>query len=484
MSGKRPARKEPGARPGAAPTTPPTNSSPDDLLLPSGRVDRGAVFRAARAQQAAGDPPDAPAPIIDDDGLGDDDDALPPVAPGAPADDAPLQPQRVVFTLARDLDKRLDKYLTDRISFMSRAKLQALIESGGVTVNGKPAKPSTNLRLNDVVEVHIQPPPAEDVPPQDIPLEVLFEDEHLVVLNKSPDIIVHPARSHLSGTLINALAYHFRHRSASGGDLSGVGREFARPGVVHRLDRQTSGVIVFAKTDQAHWQLANQFMQRTVDKRYIALVHGEVTPLVDVIDEPLGPHPSREKGHREKQVVRHDHLGKPAVSVYRVLGTYDLGGHARRADSSGARASQPAPGAGWSAQPGTPAPLPRLSTRSASVSRDSSRISLVEVELKTGRTHQIRVHLMHRGYPLVADDLYGGRPLALPTGERIDRVALHAARLTFRHPISNAPMTFTAGFPPDLRTFLTAARAPNGAIVAEPASPPGALITMAQLIDG
>lgn len=489
MSGKRPARKQPPARAGSGPTPPP---STDDLLLPSGRVDRGAVYRAAKAQSDAAAAP--PASIMDDDGLGGDDELD--ATPGAAG--APMQPQRVVFTLARDLDKRLDKYLTDRISFMSRAKLQALIESGGVTVNGKPAKPSTNLRLNDVVEILIEPPPAEDVPPQDIAIEVLFEDEHLIVLNKSPDIIVHPARSHLSGTLINALAYHFRHRSATGGDLSGVGREFARPGVVHRLDRQTSGVIVFAKTDQAHWQLANQFMSRTVDKRYIALVHGRVEPLVDVIDEPLGPHPSREKGHREKQVVRHDHLGKPAVSVYRVLGVYDLSAPppGTRAASKGRPSSRtpatpaqkpPSPGTGWASAPDSEsAPAPRAASASASASasanRNSTLVSLVEVELKTGRTHQIRVHLMHRGYPLVADDLYGGRPLALHTGERIDRVALHAARLSFRHPITHAPMTFTAHFPPDLRAFLSAARAARGAIIAEPHSSPGALISVEQLV--
>ncbi|MFN3311802.1 MAG: RluA family pseudouridine synthase, partial [Thermomonas sp.] len=175
--------------------------------------------------------------------------------------------------------------------------------------------------MGDVVEVAVPPPPSEDFPEEDIPLDVLFEDEHLIVLNKSPDIIVHPARTHKKGTLINALAFHFRHRSSLGGSLSGVGRQFARPGVVHRLDRATSGCIVFAKTEQAHWQLANQFMARTVDKRYVTLAHGHVEPVIDVIDLPLGPHPSRERGYREKQVVRHDALGKPAVTIYRVLAT-------------------------------------------------------------------------------------------------------------------------------------------------------------------
>ncbi len=477
------ARRGKGEKPGQAKPPEPDTSKTSDLILPSGRVDRSAIFRAAqedaqRRKEALADDPDlvsaaldapsAPASAPDSPGESDaDDDDLSPPAP-------PAQPQRVVFRLTRDLDKRLDKYLTDRISFLSRSKLQALIESGGVKVNAKPAKSSTNLRLGDTVEVLIEPPPTEDVPPENIPLEALFEDEHLIVINKSPDIIVHPARSHLKGTMINALAYHFRHTSPLGGHLSGVGGEFARPGVVHRLDRQTSGVILFAKTDQAHWNLANQFQNRTVDKRYIALVHGAVEPLVDVIDEPLGPHPSREKGYRELQVVRHDHLGKPAVSVYRVLGVYG-GGAAGRGTASPASMTAPSPG--WK-------PPPSRAVRATPAHRrdvpEAGPVSLVEVELKTGRTHQIRVHLQHRGYPLLADDLYGGKVVTLPSGIAVSRVALHAALLTFRHPISGKPMEFRAHFPDDLRTFLAGLR--RGPITIEPAEPPGAKLRIADLL--
>src|SRR5262249_49749785 len=151
---------------------------------------------------------------------------------GEPDEDEELR--TVTFKLQRDLSKRLDKYLTDRITFMSRNQLQKLIDEGGVMVNGRQPKASTVLYAGDEVEVVIPPPPSKDIVPEDIPLDVLYEDEHLIVLNKQPDIIVHPARSHLKGTMLSALAFHFQR---GGGQLSKVGGEFARPGVVHRLDR-------------------------------------------------------------------------------------------------------------------------------------------------------------------------------------------------------------------------------------------------------
>lgn len=378
-----------------APSRPP-NSEPDDervqlgesVVLPGGKVDPEALRRAVEAQRARDD-------------SGDDDEAV----------------GRVAFTLQRDLNKRLDKYLTDRITFMSRTQLQKLIAGGGVMVNERPAKPSTNLRRGDVVEVMIPEPPPAGIQPEPIALDILFEDAHLVVINKAPDIIVHPARSHLKGTMINALAWHFQH--VGSGTLSSVGDEFARPGVVHRLDRDTSGVIVFAKTDEAHWKLASQFEHRRVDKRYLALVHGRVEPIADVIDLPLGPHPSREKGYREKQVVRHDEQGKPAVTIYRVREHF---------------------------APHAPDP--------------ARRFSLVELELKTGRTHQIRVHLSHQGWPIVGDDMYGGRPFLAENGTPLlARQALHAARLAFTHPISGTPMAFTAPLRPDMADALRLARA-------------------------
>jgi 23S rRNA pseudouridine1911/1915/1917 synthase len=338
--------------------------------------------------------------------------ALEAAAESGQEDDVELR--RVVFTLNRDLQKRLDKYLTDRITFMSRTQLQRLIDEGGVLVNQRIPKASTVLRLNDVVEVVVPPPPSTEIPPEDIPLDILYEDEHMLVLNKSPDIIVHPARSNLHGTLVNALAYHFRHRSPTGGMLSGVGKEFARPGVVHRLDRNTSGCIVFAKQNEAHWKLGHQFEHRRVDKRYIAVVHGKVEPNVQVIDLPLGPHPSREKGYREKVVVRHDELGKHAVTICRVRERYRID----EKHLKGLRSGGPT---------------------------DTPHFTLVELELKTGRTHQIRVHLSHLGWPIVGDDMYGGRPFFDAEGRELLNVqALHACTLGIRHPMTDEAMAFTA----------------------------------------
>ncbi len=362
-----------------------------ELILPGGKVDPEAVRRAfeeiaARARSEDGD---------------DDEHNV-----------------RVTFSLQRDLKARLDRYLTSRITFMSRNQLQRLIESGAVEVNGREAKASTRLRENDEVTVSLPPPPDKSIKPERMDLDILFEDEHLIVLNKQPDIIVHPARSELSGTMINALAWHFRHASPTGGELSSVGEQFARPGVVHRLDRDTTGCIVFAKTDEAHWKLGRQFELRTVDKRYLALVHGRVEPDVQVIDKPLGPHPSREKGYREKYVVRHDDLGKPSVTICRVRERY----------------------------------------------RDHNRpvgdqdVSLVELELKTGRTHQIRVHLSSEGWPIVGDTMYGGRTRTLPDGREIGRQMLHAALLAFEHPVRSEPMAFVAPVPDDMRALIDSMR--------------------------
>jgi 23S rRNA pseudouridine1911/1915/1917 synthase len=384
----------------------PSDRPPDDetmlssgFLLPGGKVDAEAMHRALEAA-----------------GEDSDDEAL----------------RRVRFKLGRDLNKRLDKYLTDRITFMSRSQLQRLIDEGGVLVNGRVPKASTNLRLGDEVEVVVPPPPSSEIRPEQIPLEILFEDEHLLIINKAPDIIVHPARSHLSGTMINALAWHLRHASRSGGELSGVGKDFARPGVVHRLDRDTSGVIVFAKRDEAHWKLGHQFEHRTVEKRYLAVTHGRIEPATHEIDFPLGPHPSREKGYREKHVVRHDYLGKPALTIARVIEGYT-------------------------------GPVPA---------------SLVELELKTGRTHQIRVHLSHLGWPIIGDDMYGGKALGVTRSKHghetldvfpasspppgiepiITRQALHAAMLAFDHPMTGQRLTFTAPLRGDMARLVHALR--------------------------
>jgi 23S rRNA pseudouridine1911/1915/1917 synthase len=421
-----------------APPTPTPTDLPDDtvaagsLILPGGKVDPDAIL-AAMADDA------------DDEGL-----------------------RTVTFTLQRPLDKRLDKYLTDRITFMSRNQLQRLIDAGDVTVNGKPAKASHKVTTGDTVAVVIPPPPPRGAVPEEIPLDILHEDPFLIVLNKQPDIIVHPARSHLSGTLINALAWHFKNKSPLGGSLSAVGEDFARPGVVHRLDRDTTGCIVFAKQDEAHWKLGHQFEHRRVDKRYLALVHGWVEPLIQTIEFPLGPHPSRERGLREKQVVRHDELGKPALTICRVRERYAFTPRGPVAPH------RPDTAPGWSPGSTTPAEPARLPAHNAA----SDCYSLVELELKTGRTHQIRVHLSHLGWPIVADDMYGGRPfISRDKNTLLDRQALHAALLAFTHPVTDEKLRFTAPLRGDLATLVAHLReraAAEGSL--ESHSPQGATV--------
>jgi 23S rRNA pseudouridine1911/1915/1917 synthase len=326
------------------------------------------------------------------------------------------------FEVGGGIDKRLDRYLTDRIPFLSRTSLQRLVEEQAVLVNGRPAKASQRVRGGDLVSATLPPPMPRELPAEEIPLSILFEDEHLVVIDKQPDLIVHPARGNRSGTLINGLAWHFRERG--GGSLSPVGEEAARPGVVHRLDRHTSGVMVVAKTETAHWRLAKQFEQRRVQKRYLALVHGRPDPAADLIDLPLGKHPTQ----REKYAVRWDSLGKPSATIYRTVASWPAG------------------------------------------ERGGGGFALLELDLRTGRTHQIRVHLSHRGYPIAGDDLYGGRHLRgedLPGGgdpaaPLLMRQALHAALLEFRHPERDETLRFHAPLRADMLATIARLDAAGG----------------------
>ena len=318
----------------------------------------------------------------------------------------------VTFTIAKNLNRRLDSYLATRIPFLSRTSIKRLIEEKLVTINGATPKGSTKIHRDDVINVTLPPPPSSELPAENIPLKIIYEDHDLIVINKDDDIIVHPARSNKSGTIINALAWHFQH--VSDGALSTVGEEFARPGVVHRLDRHTTGVMVAAKTDTAHWRLSKQFENRKTRKRYLAVVHGEVEPLTDLIDVPLGKHPTKRDGY----AVRWDETGKPSVTVFHV-----------REQSDG--------------------------------------YTLLELDLKTGRTHQIRLHLQHLGYPIVGDDIYGGKHLKVldivPRGAECDkertefviqRQALHAGILAFTHPITEVSCEFTAPLHGDMAELV------------------------------
>lgn len=486
----------------------PTPATPTEgerrFIQRGGKVDPEAI-RAAMASQGsdASAETDAPGDVADVE-QHDSDGAW------AEGDDASLR--TVSFTLQRDLNKRLDRYLVDRITFMSRSALQRLIESGGVTVNSRAAKASTKLRKGDTVEVVVPPPPSTEIQPDPMPIEVLYEDEYLLALNKQPDLIVHPARSHNRGTLLNGLVHYFQQKAAQRGDgdgetsgdrgvagdaselggeatLSSVGKDVARPGVVHRLDRDTSGVMVIAKDDTAHWRLARQFEKRTTDKRYLALVHGIIEADADVIDVPLGPSPSRAKGAREKQAVRRDHLGKPAVTLYRVRERF-VSPAAAEAERARERAEADRelpphrrdPSLAKLIQQGPPPAPSNIADKG---------FTLVELELKTGRTHQIRVHLAHLGYPIVADDMYGGVLLReshlapeVEDPERwlLTRQALHAAVLGVEHPISGESMELTAPLPEDLlrvvrllreRFETQGVRTPPGATVDLSVAAPG-----------
>lgn len=331
-----------------------------------------------------------------------------------------------VYELTSDSSQRLDKYLQNRLKGISRNQIQKLIALGGVTLNGKPAKPSAALRTGDTVEVVVPPKPSVDLRPENIPLHVLYEDDDMIVVNKQAGFIVHPARKYKTGTMVNALAYHFQNNTD--GTLSSVGKEDQRPGVVHRLDMNTTGVILFAKQETTHWLLAKQFEDRTNLKCYLALVHGCPDPPFGTMDYPLGKHPTIREGH----AVRNDASGKPSLTYFRVRRRY-------------------------------------------------KGFSLIECELKSGRTHQIRVHLSYHGFPIVGDQLYGGEIVGKPEMEdpplaegarpmlnfartKADGIkmeedaarraesgelvmgtpALHAALLRIKHPVRNELMTFTA----------------------------------------
>jgi 23S rRNA pseudouridine1911/1915/1917 synthase len=320
-------------------------------------------------------------------------------------------PERDLATLEITLqsepsEARLDRFLTARWPAHSRSTYQKLIRAGRVLVNDEPVtKPSAEVHLGDRLLVTLLKRRPLGIVPEPIPISVLYEDEDLLAVNKAPGIIVHPARGNPHGTLVNAVAYHAENLSKVGGPW--------RPGVVHRLDRDTSGVIVFAKNDTAHLALARQWEDRAVRKEYVAIVEGAPALDADVIEQPLG----RDRHVRERYAVRRDGSGKEAQSQYEVAERFD-------------------------------------------------GFALVRVWPKTGRTHQIRIHLAHIGHRVVADRQYGSRDrlmlqdLARGRAEAdevlIARQALHAASLTLRHPRTGEPLVLEAPLPEDMARTLAA----------------------------
>jgi 23S rRNA pseudouridine1911/1915/1917 synthase len=280
--------------------------------------------------------------------------------------------------------QRLDLFLHARLPDMSRTRLQGLVKDGDIVLNGKTAKPNTALKMGDVVTVEIPEPEPTEVVPQDLPLEVLFEDEHLVVVNKAEGMVVHPAAGNLDGTLVNALLFHCKNLSGIGGEL--------RPGIVHRLDKETSGCMVVAKHDLAHTRLSEAFSSRTLTKLYLAVVNGVPAREKGRIENRIGRHPV----DRKRMAVVRDDQGKEAVTEWERLSIHE-------------------------------------------------GCALVLCRLLTGRTHQIRVHMRESlQTPILGDTIY-----AQPQRQMVKapRLMLHAWKLELTHPITGEGMKFEARVP-------------------------------------
>lgn len=298
---------------------------------------------------------------------------------------------------------RLDVFLAQHFTDHSRVQLRKVITAGGVRIGDLGGKPSYRLLEGQVVRIALPSMPSAGPKPEDIPIDVLYEDEWLAVVNKPPGMVVHPARGHWSGTLTSAIAHHFQTLSDAGGPT--------RPGIVHRLDRDTSGVIVIAKNDIAHHRLAEQFADRTIEKQYAAIVVGAPDRDRDVIDKPIGMHPT----NRKNMAIRpNDPESRPAQSFYEVRERF-------------------------------------------------RHFALLSIQPKTGRTHQIRVHLASIGHPVLCDAQYGGRG-SISRGELVgdkpndeialDRQALHADKLSFTHPEDGRRMTLEAPLAEDLQRVI------------------------------
>jgi 23S rRNA pseudouridine1911/1915/1917 synthase len=305
-------------------------------------------------------------------------------------------PTRLEFQVpASQTGERLDQFLVGIVPDHSRSQIQRLIKEGLVHVEGRPARPNTAVRSGDRILVDVPELKSATPASQPLPIDIVYEDGDLVVVNKAAGMVVHPAAGHADGTLVNALLHHIE-------DLSGIGGE-RRPGIVHRLDRGTSGLMVVAKNDATHAELTRQFHDREVEKEYLALVWG-VVQAGRRIDVPIG----RDPIHRQKMSAR-----------------------ARRARSAVTRVTR---------------------------AEHMRGVTLLQVAIATGRTHQIRVHLSAIGHPIVGDRLYGGTRRHLPGDVRalkhLERPFLHAARLVFKHPSDGRRMEFTSSLPDDLQTVL------------------------------
>jgi 23S rRNA pseudouridine1911/1915/1917 synthase len=325
--------------------------------------------------------------------------------------------QHYRFRLGKNLTRRIDQYLVDRIPYLSRNNIQRLIDEGMVKVNGRSIKASYRPKEGDEIDMVAPPKPISELVPEDIPLDIIYEDEHLLALNKQTNLIVHPARGKWTGTLVNGLVHYGRNWSTVNGNW--------RPGILHRLDRNTTGIMLVAKSDEAHWRVARQFENRTIQKTYMAVCHGVPELLADVIDLPIG----KDRYIREKQAIRKvENGGRPAFTLYEVPASAVMHTGEHPADRN--------------------SPTP------------PAKFSLVKLTPKTGRTHQLRVHMASRGFPMLGDTMYGGRVFELEDF-RFGRQALHAYEITFVHPGTLEKITLQAPLPPDFSGLLGILRQSN-----------------------
>jgi len=311
-----------------------------------------------------------------------------------------MTPQHFRFEVsAEDSGTRLDKYLAAHLPELSRSQLQRLIQEGQVGIAHGLGTASYRVRGGDIITVDVPPPRPARPGAEALALQIVYEDDALLVIDKPPGLVVHPAPGHASGTLVNALLFHCQ-------TLSGVGGE-ERPGIVHRLDKDTSGLLLVAKHDRSHRHLSAQLQARQLQRRYVALVRGRLPALQGTIDAPIGRHPQ----HRQKMaVVTRD--GRAARTHYQVLDAW-------------------------------------------------GPCSVLRLALETGRTHQIRVHLAYIGHPVIGDPLYGPGPLRWPGHAALEqalgafsRQALHAEQIRFQHPDNEEWLAFTSPLPPDMATLL------------------------------
>ena len=297
-----------------------------------------------------------------------------------------MESKLIINVSDEETGERIDSFLSGKTEF-TRTRIQQLIKERNIMVNGKATKSSYKIEKDDKIVIEVPEAETTEIKPENIKIDIVYEDSYIVVINKQAGLVVHPAHGHYSGTLVNAILYHIK-------DLSGINGEI-RPGIVHRLDKDTSGLIVIAKNDKVHVTLTEMFQEKKIRKTYLAILKGKLNKSEGKVVTQIG----RDKNDRKKMTVIDDITkGKTAITNYRVLS-------------------------------------------------QNSLFTLVKVNIETGRTHQIRVHMRHLGYPILGDSVYGRK-------DNEKRQMLHAYRLEFLHPVTGNPMEFIGEIPEDFQRAL------------------------------